>query len=180
MERLSDNFYEEIIVRSNKTLSNILYALASLAMVVFAIIGVIGLQGAMGSFSIPMIIMFIVGGGLAFLMFRLKNSFRIDYEYTFTNGIVDIACVKNNTVRKELISFNTKNLEIMAPILTNGFERYQSMTNVKKIKAWLNRDREKHFAVVKKESRTIMLIFEPSEKLVELFKKYSPHTVKTK
>lgn len=185
MNKLTDNFHEEIVVRANKGLYNLLYFFAYIFMFIFGILAIISFQGLFnsiisGAFSVYTLITFVMLGGLTLLMFLLKNSAKIDYEYSFTNGIVDIAKVKNNTKRKELLTFNVKNLELMAPILTNGFERFQSMNDISKINAWLNRDMQKYFLVVRAGNKKTLLIIEPSETLIKLFKKYNMTAVKTK
>lgn len=183
MNTYRDDFHEEIIVRANRGTANILYLIVNIFMYIFAIFAVISFQGVLGSIgnsgALPnSIVVFLGFAVLAVGSYFFKDNLKIDYEYTFTNGIVDIAKVKNNKTRKELISFDAKHLEIMAPILTNGFERYKSMGEIAKINAWLNRDREKYFIIVRKGPKKTMIIIEPSEKLIALFKKYNPHALK--
>ena len=42
-----------------------------------------------------------------------------------------------------------------------------------------NRDIKKHFAIIKKDGQRIMLVFEPSENMINTLKKYNPQKVKT-
>ena len=53
----------------------------------------------------------------------LKNNQRIEYDYTFTNGVLDIAKIINNSKRKRLLSMNVKDFEVVAPISDEGFQR---------------------------------------------------------
>lgn len=183
MDKFMDNFHEEIIVRKNKGLFNLLYVLGTILMFVFALVAAFNLAivdfTRLGSFDgwMPLIIM-LVTAGIALLLYWGRNFARIDYEYSFTNGSVDVAKVVNNRARKEMLSFKAKDIEIMAPVMTNGFERYQSMNDIKTINAWLNRDRVKYFAVFRYNEQKTMLIFEPSPTMVKLFKKYNVMHVK--
>ena len=186
MNRYNDVFCEEIVVRKNQGLSNILYPFVNIFMYIFVVLAIFGLQGLMSALSgradlLSSAVMFIGFGGLAIGSYFYKDTLKTDYEYSYTNGVLDIAKVKNNKTRKEILSCSVKNdVEFFAPIMTNDFNRYQSMSDVKKINAWLNRDVIKHFVIIRKDSQKIMLIFEPSEKFMQTVKKYHPQQVKTK
>jgi len=185
MNRYNDVFHEEIIVRKNKGLYNFLYVIFSIMMWISLIFTFIGLQGILQAFSgaVPLsnaLVFFVGFGALSGISYFYKNSMRIDYEYSFTNGILDIAQVKNNAKRKEILSIDTKEeLELIAPIMTDEFLKYQNMNEIKRLNAWLNRDIKKHFALIRKDGRRIMLVFEPSESMMNTLKKYNPQKVKT-
>ncbi len=186
MNRYNDVFHEEIIVRQNRTIFNILYTFLNIFMYIFVIFAIISLQGLLAAVTNPEIpilnnaIVFLAFAGITVLIYFNKDNLKMDYEYSYTNGVLDIARVKNNKIRKELLSCNTKDeLELVAPIMTNEFNRYQNMSEIKKVNAWLNRDIKKYFAIIRKENQKYMLIFEPSEKFVSILKKYNPQKVKT-
>jgi hypothetical protein len=177
-----DNFHEEIIVRKNKMLSGLLYILLNVLMVVLALIAAIFMQNILTEqgVSLGAAGVFLASGGLAVLIYFSRNFLKVDYEYTFTNGIIDIAKVINNKKRKELLSFHIKDAVEMAPIFTNGFNKYQSMTDVKKINAFVNRDNLKYFIYVPAAEEKKLIVMEPSDTFVELCKKYNMLNVKVK
>jgi len=185
MNRYNDVFHEEIVVRKNRGIYNVLYIVLNIFMYIFAILAIISFQGILRSFSdtstlINAVVIFLGFAIVAVGSYLYKDTLKMDYEYSYTNGIFDVARVKNNKTRKELLSCNTKEeLELVAPIMTNDFNRYQSMNDIKKVNAWLNRDMKKYFAIIRKDSQRTMLIFEPSEKFIATLKKYSPQKVKT-
>ena len=186
MNRYNDVFHEEIVVRKNRTIFNALYTFMNISMYIFAIFGIITLQGVLSSFGNPEISLlntiatFLGFAALAVGSYFYKDNLKMDYEYSYTNGIFDIAKVKNNKTRKEILSCNTvEERELIAPIMTNGFDRYQSTSDIKKINAWLNRDMQKYFAIIRKDNQKTMLIFEPSEKFIATLRKYNPQKVKT-
>jgi len=185
MNRYNDVFHEEIIVRKNKGFSNAIYAFLNVFMYITGFLGAMSLFNILQSVGntqmlISTVISLVGFGGVAAGIYFYKDTLKTDYEYSYTNGILDIAKVINNKKRKELVSIDTKKeLEILAPIMTNGFDRYQSMSNIKKVSAWLNRDMKKHFAIVRKDSERIMLIFEPRDTFVQVVKKHNPSKVKT-
>ena len=95
---------------------------------IFALIAVVNLntvfyQISSGMFDIFPIIVMLISGGLAYGAYVLKNNQRIEYDYTFTNGILDIAKIINNSKRKKLLSLDVKEFEVVAPISDEGFKR---------------------------------------------------------
>jgi len=186
MNKYNDIFHEEIVVRKNKGAFNALYLILNVLMYLFIVLTVLGFQAVFHSIGdsaalISSILWFAGFGGISALIYFYKDNLKIDYEYSFTNGVLDVARVKNNKSRKDLLSIDTnKELELIAPIMTDEFNRYQSMRGVKKVNAWLNRDIEKYFAIIRKDNQRIMLIFEPSEKFVTAIRKYNPQKVRIK
>ncbi len=184
MNRYNDVFCEEIVVRKKQGIFNILYYTLNLFMYVFILLAIIGLQGILQGLGntetlMTSVIWFLAFASLSVLIFFFKDNFKTDYEYSFTNGILDIAQVKNNKKRKEIMSVDTKKeLEIVSPIMTDEFNKYQSMSGIKKVNVWLNRDMKKYFAVIRKDSQRIMLVFEPSEGFMAVLKKHNPQKVK--
>ncbi|MEX1378022.1 MAG: hypothetical protein AB1Z23_11205 [Eubacteriales bacterium] len=185
MNRYNDVFHEEIVIRKNQGFSNFLYPFVNVFMYIFLFFALVGIQGLMQSVVdqsnlLSSVVFFFGFGGLAVASYFYKDTLKTDYEYSYTNGVLDIAKVRNNKKRKEMLSCNVKtDVEFFAPIMTNDFNRYQSMSEVKKMNAWLNRDIKKQFAIIKKDNQKIMLIFEPSEKMMQTIKKHNPQKVKT-
>jgi hypothetical protein len=175
-----DNFLDVITVRKKKGLYNLLYFLASLFMIVIALIAVFFMNSIITpqGISIPAIIIFVVLAGVAFLLFWSRSFIRIDYDISFTNGLVEIARVANNVKRKELIKFYMKNVDAAAPTTSPNFNRYSSMKDIKKINASLNKDEKKFFLVVKVKDATNLIIIEHNEELITLMKQYNPLNVK--
>lgn len=185
MNRYNDVFHEEIIVRKNKGFSNALYAFLNIFMYLTGFLAAMSLMNLIQSFAntellISNLVSIAGFGGVAVGIYFYKDTLKTDYEYSYTNGILDVAKVINNKKRKEILSVDTKKeLELLAPIMTNGFDRYQGMSDVKKINAWLNRDMKKHFAIIRKDNQKMMLIFEPRDEFVNVVKKHNPSKVKT-
>lgn len=175
-----DNFLDVITVRKKKGLYSLLYFFASLLMIVIAIFSVIFMNRILtpDGISIPSAIIFLVSAGVAFLLFWSRGFIRIDYDISFTNGLVEVARVANNVKRKELVKFYMKNVDAAGPITSPNYNRYSSMKDIKKINATLNKDEEKFFLVVKVKDATNLIIIERDEELIKLMKKYNPLNVK--
>lgn len=134
-----------------------------------------------GNFSIPVIVITLILGALTYGCFVAKNRQRIEYDYTFTNGILDIAKVINNSRRKRLLSTDVREFEIIAPTSDDGFQRMLNHKGIEqRFNYFLNRGGGLYYGVFMHEGKKSLLIFEPSDTLVEMFKVYNPRNVKTR
>ena len=86
--KLMDNFKEEIVVKRNRTLDQILYGFCWISIVVFGLIALTSFYGIIGAtgFNWVSLVIAVVFGALAFLLWRNKDKLRTEYEYSFTNG----------------------------------------------------------------------------------------------
>lgn len=93
-----DNFKEEVVTRRQGRVLNALgYVMSWFLLVCFGLVGLMGLSNLMAlNFDVPSVVALVLGGGVAFLLFRYKDNFRIEYEYSFTNGEMDFAMVLGN------------------------------------------------------------------------------------
>ena len=164
----------------NTGLNNFLFILAWVGMILF---GFLALSFLMMLFSgilkAPVIVGLIVSGALTFLCYRLRNNQRIEYDYTFTNGAFDIAKVINNNKRKKLLTTEIKEFEVIAPTSDEGFQRMLQYPGIKKLNYFLNRGGGLYYGIFTHEGQKSILIFEPSDELIQMFRKTNPRIVKT-
>ena len=88
-----DNFLEEVATKRNRGAETVMYVLANIMMVVFGLWAFLMLQGIMmlinaGEGAGPIIyyvVMTLLTGGIAVLLFLRRDRIRTEYEYTFTN-----------------------------------------------------------------------------------------------
>ncbi len=173
-----DNYREEIVVKNNRTLNNVLYALLMVLMVFSGAMALLNLSSITVSGNILGSIIYIVAyGGIAFLIWWKKDILKTEYEYTFTNGELDFATVMSNRKRKELGSMRVKNVEAFGAVSSGSFNRFVNMPGLKKSNWFLNRDGNLHFFYYQKEGTKKMIIFEPSDEMVQMIKIYLPHGV---
>ncbi len=170
-----DHFMEEVVVKKNKGMNEVLFALANVLMIVNAIIGMMSITPLLTAFSIPGLIISLVSIGSAVLMYLFKDRLRTEYEYTFTNGDLDFAEVYNNKKRKSLGTMRVKNVEAFGPVDSNEFRKLINMQGLNKKNWFLNRGSNLYYFYYQKENNRTMIILEPSDELVEMIRKYLPH-----
>mgnify|MGYP000858747340 FL=1 len=170
-----DNFREEVAVRRSAGLYNFLYMLAWVAMVVFVLMAMFFLSAVMGmmstGFNIMPVILLVVFGGMAFLVYRYKDELKSEYEYVFTNGDLDVSKVLNNSRRRYLTSLNMKNVEAAGPVNGAGFQRYVTMQGIKKHNWFLNRDAHLYFFYFVKSGVKHLMVVELTNEMVDLVKR---------
>ena len=175
---MMDHFLEEVVIKRNRTLENILYMLCNVLMVVCAILAIFWLNVLLNAgFSWMTVITLLVMAGIAVGLFFYRDRFRMEYEYTFTNGDLDFAIVYNNQKRKTLGTMRVKNVEAFGPVDSNAFRKFINMPGMKRRNWFLNRDAKLYYFYYQKESAKNIIVFEPSDELVDMIRKYLPHGV---
>ena len=106
---MSDVFKEQLVKRNQTSKDTIKKYLmifsASAVSILSCFIEGIGFKGGC-----------LVAFGLAFLVFWLINRMNREYEYIYTNGLLDIDCIYNKSTRKSKISVDVEQFEIIAHI----------------------------------------------------------------
>lgn len=172
-----DHFLEEVVVKRKRGLSSLLYVLANIVMVLSAVIGFSMLQMLFMAFDVVSLVITVVFVGIAALLFLRRDRLRTEYEYTFTNGELDFAQVFNNQKRKSLGTMRVKNVESFGPVDSNQFRKLVNMQGMKRRNWFLNRDASLYYFYYQKETAKNMIIFEPSEEMVGMIRKYLAHGV---
>ncbi|MBR4081532.1 MAG: hypothetical protein IKK21_07105 [Clostridia bacterium] len=170
-----DRFMEQVVIKQNRVVNEILYALSLVMMVITGLLAMIGFSGIFYAFSVPALIELVSLAGSCVLLFLFRDRLRTEYEYTFTNGALDFAMVFNNKKRKNLGSLNVKTIDAFGPVNSQSFQRYISMPGIKQTRWFLNRGAELYYFYFQKEGNKRIIILEPNEELVSYIKQYLPH-----
>ncbi len=170
-----DRFLEEVVVKKQRGVNEVLFMLSMVLMVFLAIFGFMMLQTLFMAFDFLSLAITVVTLGGAFLLFLYRDRLRAEYEYTFTNGALDFAMVFNNQKRKSLGSLAVNRVEAFGKVSGNAFQRYVSMNGIKRNNWFLNRGSELYYFYIQKDSSKRLIVFEPSEELVNYIKFYLPH-----
>ena len=170
-----DNYREEIVVKKNRTFNNILYALLNVVMVFSGLLAAMSFSSLTASENlVASIVWTVFSGGIAFLIWWKKDILRLEYEYTFTNGELDFACVYGNKKRKSLGSMRVRNVEACGLVQSGSFQRYLKMPNVKTTNWFLNRGANLLFFFFQKEGKRRIIVCEPSDEMTDMIKQYLP------
>lgn len=177
---MMDQFMEEVVTKRKQGVQTMLLALANVLMVVCAILGVMYMNVFItnlfsGGFGMPTIlsgVLFLLMAGIAVFLFLRRDRLRTEYEYTFTNGVLDFAQVYNNKHRKALGTMNLKNIEACGMVAsengdgpTESFKRYINSPGIKRTNWFLNREADLLYLYFVKESQKRIIIIEPSEEM---------------
>ena len=168
-----DHFMEEIVVKKNRALNEVLYILSVIVMMLSAFYALFMLQFLFVAFDVFALITVLLSGAIAAFLFLRRDRLRTEYEYTFTNGDLDFAMVFNNQKRKSLGTMKVRNVEAFGPTNSQNFQRYLTMKDVKVSNWFLNRGSELYYFYFAKEDSKRMIVIEPSEEMVEMMCKYS-------
>lgn len=168
-----DQFREEVVIRRSKGIENLSYISANIVMVITGLYGLISVNLLLSiistrGFSADMIfsiLLTVLMIGASVVCFLFRDRIKTEYEYTFTNGIMDFAKVFNNKKRKALGTMNIRNVEACGYVDSGSFRRYLSMPQIKRTNWFLNRDAKLFYFYYVKNSEKNLLIFEPSEEM---------------
>ena len=170
-----DRFLEEVVVKKQRGVNEVLFMLSMVLMIFLAIFGFMMLQTLFMAFDFLSLAITVIALGGAFLLFLYRDRLRAEYEYTFTNGALDFAMVFNNQKRKSLGSLAVSRVEAFGKVNSNSFQRYVSMKDIKRNNWFLNRGSELYYFYVQKENNKRLIVCEPSEEMVSYIKFYLPH-----
>ena len=112
-----------------------------------------------------------------YLAYRLVVSQNLEFEYSMVNTEIDVDKIINRKNRKRLATVRVTGLEAhgFCGSEKNEFNRYVSDISVKKIYAAAEKNSESnYFVVYMADSVKTMLIFSPSEKIINNIEKFSP------
>ena len=134
-------------------------------------------EGAWG-IGIPGLFLGIAAVWYGFYWFRVQS--RVEYEYTFTNGELDIDGIYGKRRRKRLLTLRIKTCTLCAPVYDKQFrEDYLRVSVATKTyyAAGGVDSRQVCFADFGRGQDSGRLIFTPSDKLLEAMKRYNVKAV---
>ncbi|HBM75589.1 MAG TPA: hypothetical protein DD429_08555 [Clostridiaceae bacterium] len=121
----------------------------------------------------PLGIIFVL---LAVLLYFIKQTCYVEYEYTFTSGDVDMDKIIEAKKRKRIISFNMADIEILAP---KGSSFLNDVHRGKEISAYpKDTDRKIYTVILSKNSLMQEISFIPDEEFINLCFRSNPKNVK--
>lgn len=112
-------------------------------------------------------------------VYLFTTSRNIEYEYSITNGELDIDKITAQRKRKRLLSINCKEFDILAPVNDENHKREYENINIQKTinAASTLSSNSVYFAVFVFNGVRTRLIFEPNDKMLGAIKKIIPRKV---
>ena len=173
-----DRFLEEVVVKRDRRMDEVLYWLSMGVMIFTGLIAVMQFMTLQYSQNLVVdLIIMVAMGGLAAYTFFYRDRLRMEYEYTFTNGSMDFAMVFNNKRRKNLGALNVEKVDAFGKVASGSFHRHTSAPDVKHLRWFLNREAELYYFAFSKDGKKSVIVFEPSEEMVGYIKHYLPRGV---
>lgn len=182
-----DDFLEIIAVRHRQGLYTMLYYLCWAVLIAFALVAafmlsnIVGMNPETGSmvFSWQSLLWTVVFGGGAFLLWRGSDNLRVEYDYTFTNGNLDVSRVLNNKRRKYLTALEMKDVIRCGPAAGPAFMKTLNEQGAKRHNWFVNRDAKLYYFYFQRKNMKHVIIVELNDEMVAMIrsKNYLPRGV---
>ncbi|MHB1483235.1 MAG: hypothetical protein ACYCYI_01100 [Saccharofermentanales bacterium] len=174
-----DSTFMEKIIKKKKN-NNDYLKIFGIALGVFLVI--------IFSLGIPFLVTFapLLIVGSAWGGWWLITGLNKEYEYTVTENFIDIDCIIALRKRVRVFSGDVKEFEICARTNTDYYKDYTRSGRIKIFDYAPTPDTSKNYFFVTKNNakkaktkgQTVLIVFEPDERMVPSFRKYNPSKVK--
>jgi hypothetical protein len=185
---MQELFYEESITTTNLSQVKVKYYIVKVIAIISLIIGVLVtffffmFVDLSNIFQVVFFAIILVGSYLlGFIYLRKKDSFLLDFDYTFVSGSVRISKVLNNKRRKQVISFNTSDILKIGKFESKTYEGIAKDTLNKKIIVTPNQTaaegRDFYYIHFSSKGIKYLIVLECSELFMYNVLKFSSKTV---
>lgn len=174
---MDTTFMEKIVKRQKDNIDHI-----KTAGIVLAVLVIIYL-----SFNVQFLAAFIpvLVVGSIWGAWWLINGMNKEYEYSVTENFIDIDCITARRKRARAFSGDAKEFEICARMNTDYFLDY-SKGSRKILNFAPTHDQNRNYFIVTRDNakksptkgQTVLVVFEPDDRMIPNFKKYNPSKVK--
>lgn len=174
--RIKKDVFYEMSVNNPTTNSTVVYTIYMALCIICGIVSFLILLSG-GIVNIPLLILAVIAALLCALFYTLAQTVRVEYDYTLTNGILDLAKILNEKKRKKIVSIDVKQILEMRPITDDGFQKYFNDKKIKKVNIFLNRGEHLYYMIFVKDDAKIAIIFEPDKQLLQYMKLFNPDNI---
>ena len=116
--------------------------------------------------------------GIIYGMYRMITNRNIEYEYSLTNGDLDIDKIIAKRKRIKVISVHSKDFEYFARVQDPEHKKEFEKGAEKTVYAYCGEiTQDTCFAAFYVDNVKTMLIFEPTEKMKEIIRSYMPSSL---
>lgn len=177
-----DDFLEQTAIRQKKGVFTLLYYFVWLCFAVCTVIALFSLSGFIGTdletgnlvFRFPFLLIGAAFGALAFFLFRAKDECRIEYDYSFTNGSLDISKVMNERRRRYLCALETRDVIACGPATGPAFQKALREPGIRQHNWFVNREAKLYYFYFQKKGVKHLAVMELNDDMIAVIrsKKY--------
>ena len=161
------DFFSEHIVKRRKTPQDVMSIIISIMVAGILVYGVL-LQFLAGKLVIL----------IAFGVFLVISSFKVEYEYSVTNGDLDIDKIKSKRGRKNFLRLQLKDVEYFALLDDDNISIAEDRSIKQVFDATSTIDSPNvYFMIFYLNGQKSCLLFEPTEDMIENFAYYIPRSL---
>lgn len=174
-----DDFLEQVAGRRKQGIYTFMFVLLWIVIVISGINALLYLSQIIGMdetgirFNFMALILGVVFGGNAFFCWRRADYCRVEYDYSFTNGILDISQVLNNRRRRYLTALDMKDVVRCGPAQGPAFQKTLNEAGVKKHNWFLNRDANLYYFYFVKNNVKHLAVVELTDEMVAMIRSKS-------
>ncbi len=174
-----DDFLEQVARRRKQGLYTLMYVMLWAITIIAGLFAMMNLSGIVGAdesgirFNFMALILGVVFGAIAFFAWRRTDHCRIEYEYAFTNGTLDISQVLNNRRRRYLTALEMKEVVRCGPAKGPAFQKTLQEPNLKKHNWFVNRDANLYYFYFVKNNVKHLAVVELTDEMVAMIRSKS-------
>ncbi len=161
-----DIFVEKIVARKKGLKENILSVVLIVISVIIAFMAAITIG--------PRGIVVLLVAGLIFGNWYIISALNVEYEYSITNGEIDIDKIINKRKRKKMFTAECKDIEVMAKITSKKYNESIATVPKKIIAVSSMESPDVYFAMLNIKGKRALIYFEPNEKMMKTLKGIIP------
>lgn len=161
-----DEVFVEQILKRKITISGVLLRILSIFIVLIGLMSIMWLQ--MLGFTLTVL--------LAYGAYMIWVYTSLEYEYSFLNGELTIDKIMGQRKRKSMASYDIKEAEVIAPVMSEQIIR-ASMNAIVKDFSSGSKNGDVYAMIINNASGKAKVLFEPNEKVLEAMRHVRPAIV---
>lgn len=123
-------------------------------------------------FGIPLVAMIII-------TYFVSQNAKMDFDYTYTNGLIEITRILRKTRRKDLVVCDMKDVVVIAKSKTDPVKAYIGRT-MKTYDCTSHEEGIPYYTMIVRDDKTgaeTKVLFEPGEEMLDIMHRISPDKV---
>ncbi len=119
--------------------------------------------------------------GVAFIafVFFFYPRLSVEYEYVFVDGQLDFDRITGKAKRKTMLRIEFEQVEMMAPLNSPALDSFNHIQLEKKDFSSLSKESKPYAIIASVDNKKMKILFEPSEKMIDIIKQKNARKVIT-